>query len=595
MGNTVEMIAPRATADSAVPRRARGALVRARNRAAPPSNIALAARRFGDRYPERRNELPIRASGVLVLALTLVYVPWLFTHLALGRPWLTIPFAVATVFSAACVLVSVLNSWWSEIPTMRPLRGRRAPIVAVIIPTCGEPVPMVLRTLVSVLEQDYPSQSLAVVVSDDAHNPELEDALAGLGVLYHHPPPRWAPGRDGAAKAGNLNSALQFVLSRVPEVKYVETRDADDEVGSLQFLRQTVGQLEADEKLAFVQTVKEAQVSAGDPFCNFDGQFYRGQMLCRNAANAVFPCGSGLVWRRVALEDIGAFPTWNLVEDFQSGVEALRRGWRSCYLPIVGAVGQHSPEDVPNVIKQRGTWAIDTVRLMVWGDLRGLNVRQRLAFTETLLFYVHAFTTLVYVPVTALAAVSVMPLTASPLSCLEHLLPYALVSELRLLVLNRPFGDRRRRQRRPLRALWRVKVMWTGLAPVYVLAACKAVLGGRHRKPIYKVTRKTTEHSWYWRETLPNMVLCSMVPIALVISVVLHRLPHPVLLLCAGYWGIIASATLAGFVIRGWFGKPPVKVPITVERRRPRADRRAEALRAQAATKVIVQDVPVRG
>jgi cellulose synthase (UDP-forming) len=104
-----------------------------------------------------------------------------------------------------------------------------------------------------------------------------------------------------------------------------------------------VGQLVADERVAFVQTIKEAQVSAGDPFNNRESMFYRGQMLARNASNAVFPCGSGLVWRRSALREIGEFPTWNLVEDVQSGVEALRRGWRGLYLPIVGAVGQHSP------------------------------------------------------------------------------------------------------------------------------------------------------------------------------------------------------------------------------------------------------------
>lgn len=142
-----------------------------------------------------------------------------------------------------------------------------------------------------------------------------------------------------------------------PELAYVETRDADDEMGTTRFLHEVVGQLEADEGLAYVQTIKETQVSAGDPFNNRESLFFRGQMLGRNAANSVFPCGSGVVWRRTALRSIGEFPVWNLVEDLQSGFEALKRGWRGMYLPIVGAVGQHSPEDVPNVYKQRGTWA----------------------------------------------------------------------------------------------------------------------------------------------------------------------------------------------------------------------------------------------
>ncbi len=59
------------------------------------------------------------------------------------------------------------------------------------------------------------------------------------------------------------------------------------------------------------------------------------------------------------------------------------------YLPIVGAVGQHAPEDLPNVYKQRGTWALDTVRLMLWGDLRGLTLRQRAHFAEMLAVLPH--------------------------------------------------------------------------------------------------------------------------------------------------------------------------------------------------------------
>jgi cellulose synthase (UDP-forming) len=547
------------------------AVAGARELAAPSSNLAQAARRYGDDFPHQRRQRAIRASGMLLVGLMLVYIPWMFGHLNSAVAWLAWPFAGASVFSALCLALSVFNGWHSRVTPPRPLTGLMVPEVAVIIPTWGEPVAMVLRTVLSVLEQDYPAARTRVVVSDDAHNPDLASALASLGVIYHEPPPRYAPGRDGAAKAGNLNSALKHVLERFPGVSYIETRDADDELGTVKFLRQTIGQLEADERLAFVQTIKEAQVSAGDPFVNLDGQFYRSQLLSRNAANATFPCGSGVVWRRAALEHIGGFPTWNLVEDLQSGVEALRRGWRGCYLPIVGAVGQHSPEDIANVFKQRGTWAIDTVRLMIWGNLRGLNLRQRLQFSETSLFYLHAFTVLVYVPCTALACLGYLPITASATSCLLHLMPYALAAELRLIILNQPFADRRRRQRSPLRALWRLKLMWLGLAPVYILACCKALLGGPHRKPIYRITRKDTEVRWYWRETLPHVILAALIPIAFATALATSRLPSLPLLLITGYWGIVNTAALGGFVARGWFGTSPLSALRSVERRAPQA------------------------
>jgi cellulose synthase (UDP-forming) len=512
----------------------------------------------------------IRFANAAVVGLMFYYLVWVAAHLAQSRLWMGVPFVAASLMSAACLVVSAINSSCSKITPPRPLTGEDVPDVAVVIPTCGEPVPMVLRTVLSVFDQDYPSERLIVIVSDDAHNSDLAQALKGLGVLYHEPPDRWAPGRDGAAKAGNLNSAMDLLGERFPDVRYVETRDADDEVGVPRFLRQTVGQLEADAGVAFVQTIKQAQVSAGDPFVNFNGDFYRGQMLSRNSANAVFPCGSGLVWRRRALAEIGGFPTWNLVEDFQSGVEALRRGWRGCYLPIVGAVGQHSPEDVPNVVKQRGTWAIDSVRLLVWGERRGLTVRQRLAFAETLLFYLHSFTLLVYIPCAALTCAGMLPLTGTLGGYFRHLLPYAVAADLRLLLLNSPFADRRRRQRRRLLALWRVKVMWLGLAPVYMAACCKALCGGPHRKPIYKVTRKSNHFQWYWRETMPQALLASILPVALLEGLIVGRLAAPTTVICAGYWGVTYAAALTTFVMRGWFGKPPIKLSPPIERRRGR-------------------------
>jgi cellulose synthase (UDP-forming) len=521
---------------------------------APSSRIAEAARGFGDEYPPLEGQWKIRATGLLLLATALLYLPWMLSSLNEDVPWLALPFAAANIFSVAYAALTVFNNWRRRVTERRPVPVGSEPHVAVIIPTCGESVPMVLRTVVSVLEQDWPADRLTVVVSDDGHDPELEAAVAALPVRYHEPPPRFSPGRDGAAKAGNLNSAVAFLDAEHPGIPYIETRDADDELGSNAFLRQVVGQLEAEEKLAFVQTIKEAQVSAGDPFNNRESMFYRGMMLARNAANAVFPCGSGVVWRRTALREIGDFPTWNLVEDLQSGVEALRRGWSGCYLPIVGAVGQHSPEDVPNVYKQRGTWAIDTVRLMVWGKLRGLDLRQRAQFAEMLVFYLHAFTTLVYIPSILCSLLGWTPLDSTGTAYIGHLVPFALATEAWLLMVNKPYNDRRRRQRRPFRALWRVRIMWTGMAPIYMKASIQALLGGPNRKPVYKVTRKHDDLRWHWRATLPQTTLVMLVLCVLLYALRHGTLPSASLLAGAVYWGGLNIVLLSGFVMRGWHG-----------------------------------------
>jgi cellulose synthase (UDP-forming) len=521
---------------------------------APSGRIATASRAFGDDFPPITRQWRIRAAAVLLAVTTLLYAPWMLTSLNHDVPWLAWPFAAANLFSIAYSLLSLFNAWNRRVPEQRAVANGAEPHVGVIIPTCGESVPMILRTIVSVLDQDWPAHRLTVVISDDGHDPALRAAVSALPVEYHSPPPRGAPGRDGAAKSGNLNSALAMVVREHPEVRYVETRDADDELGSDAFLRLAIGQLEADDGLAFVQTIKETQVSAGDPFNNRESMFYRGQMLARNAANAVFPCGSGVVWRREALMDIGLFPTWNLVEDLQSGVEALRRGWRGLYLPIVGAVGQHSPEDVPNVYKQRGTWAIDTVRLMVWGELKGLGLRQRAHFAEMLLFYLNAFTVLVYIPSIIGSLLGWTPLDASGLGYISHMVPLVLATEVWLLIVNHPYNDRRARQRRPIRALWQVRIMWTGMAPIYIRASLQAIFGGPNRKPVYKVTRKEDDLRWHWRHTLPQTSLVLLVVFVLLYAVSHGTLPSASLLVGAVYWGGLNIILLAGFVTRGWHG-----------------------------------------
>jgi cellulose synthase (UDP-forming) len=525
--------------------------------AAPSQPIAQRARAFGDAYPPLQGQRRVRAAGLLLVAATVLYVPWMLTSLNGALPWLSWPFAVTNLFTMAIGLLAVLNAWWRRIPERRPLPAGAEPMVAVIIPTCGEPIPMVLRTIVSVYEQDWPADRLVVAVSDDGHNPELEAALCDLPVVYHSPPPRFAIGRDGAAKAGNLNSALAMLDREYPELQYIETRDADDELPSLGFLRQVIGQLDADDRLAFVQTIKEAQVSPGDPFNNRESFFYRGQMLSRNAANAVFPCGSGVVWRRSALRGIGDFPTWNLVEDLQSGVEALRRGWHGLYLPIVGAVPQHSPEDVPSVYKQRGTWAVDTVRLMIWSDLRGLNLRQHAQFIELLCFYLSSFTVVVYIPSIACALLGWVPLESSPAGFFTHMLPMVLATEIWLLALNHPFNDRRHRQRHPYRALWQTRTIWAGLAPVFMKATLQAIVSGPNRKPVYQVTRKHDDRRWHWRHTLPQTTVVLIVVAVAIYGLRFGTFPDPILLSGTVYWGGLNVILLSNFVTRSWYGLIP--------------------------------------
>ncbi|MBN1529334.1 MAG: glycosyltransferase [Thermoleophilaceae bacterium] len=495
--------------------------------------------------------LRFRAVAVVTLAASIVWLPFAAGHVNGDALWLAVPFLLANLLLTLGLGVALVNNWSRSVPPAYTVTEGSEPVVAVIVPTAGESPEHVGPTVKSVLRQDWPAERLVILVSDDAGSDEMRASVEALAerhpaarIHYHRPPPRESEERRGAAKSGNLNSALERLRELAPDAGFIETRDADDLVGDAYFLRRCVGHLIRDPRTAYVQTAKEARVSPGDPFDNIQPLFFRGAMLARHDANAVFPCGSGLVWRRAALEDIGGFPTWNLVEDVQSGVEALRRGWRSAYVPILGALGQHSPEDLANVYKQRGTWALDTVRLLVWGNLRGLNLRQRLQFAELGLFYVQSFATLVFVACPAIGfAAGVYPLNTDYGDYALHFWPFAIAVELYFAALAVGVGYER---------VWRARVLWTGLAPVYMKACALAVIGGRRRKPVYRVTRKHDEHRWYWRLVLPQMALLAVLVGSMAVALTRDDPVHD-LDLGSLYWAALFTFTLGCFIPRSWF------------------------------------------
>jgi cellulose synthase (UDP-forming) len=494
----------------------------------------------------------IRLSGVILVLATAWYLPWVYESLNWAVPWLAVPFAAAVTLAALLMLIAVITNWRRSAPVERLVPAGQEPEVLVIIPTAGEPPIMVHDTAHSVLAQDYPLDRIVLVISDDSHRPGIREIVDRLrhefpqaNVIYHEPPYRGDPTRRGAAKAGNLNSVLDAISQYAPRAAFIETRDADDLVGDQTFLRQAIGQLQADSRLAYVQTIKEARVSPGDPFGNREPLFYRRLMLSRNATNTVFPCGSGLVWRRGALNEIGGFPAWNLVEDLQSGVEALRRGWRGVYLPIVGAVSQTAPEDVPNAIKQRGTWAIDTVRLMLWGDKRGLSLLQQLSFAEVGFYYGLSFAMLVFaaVPIMTLGF-NLYPLYSTPLEYALRLWPYVAAMELMFVSLADGI---------PYEELWRFRQLLIGSAPLYVKAIWLALRYGPHRKPGYRVTRKNHMYGLYLREVWVQTVLL----VGLVAASIYHVAQQSLLQsadLGSLFWAAFLILALSRPVRNAWHG-----------------------------------------
>jgi cellulose synthase (UDP-forming) len=350
------------------------------------------------------------------------------------------------------------------------------PVVAAVIPTYNEPIAILEQTVLSLKALDYPAELLHIIISDDGHNERVKELAVHHNVLYN-------PGARRDAKAGNLNSALEYIKSNAPATAFILTQDADELIDP-SFLTKTIGYFN-DPKVAFVQTPKEAIAPKRDPFGVRDRIFYDSLQPGRAGSGASFSCGSGVIWRISAVESIGGFVTWNLVEDLTTSYYLHVAGYRSEYHNEILTIGL-SPDDIPNLLKQRGTWAADTIRLFLFKNplsQYGLTLRQRLQYLELGLFYLTAvffIPSLMFVPLISLAT-GVFPVIEG-----SALFPWMVVSLIYYATLSRS----------RLIDLLRMWQYWIGHWPTYSKGFIIA-LRSRNKKPVYRVTRKTRQNGFY--------------------------------------------------------------------------------------------------
>ncbi len=390
---------------------------------------------------------------------------------------------VAGMFTVT--MLSYFNQFLPRNHKTAPPLPPELPYIAVIIPTYGEPAAIVEKTIAAITQLDYPTDHLSVLVSDDGRSEAIAQLAQRYGVCYVEGP------RKGA-KAGNLNSALAHLEQSYPQASLIVTQDAD-EILDPSFLQKTVGYF-ADEKIAFVQTPKEVVAPPGDPFGSRDRVFYDTLQPGRNGSDAAFSCGSGVVWRLSALQSIGGFSTWNLVEDLTTSYQLHSAGFRSEYHNEILSIGL-APDDLPGMLKQRGTWAVDAWRLLLFDNPwhhKGLGIRQRLQYLELGLVYVtSAFFTplLIVTPVLSLATGTFLPIEGAALfPWMGSILAY-------YLVLSRGYLSR-------LLRMWQY---WIGHAPTYEKAFWIAIRS-RTEKPVYQVTRKTRVSGFYGHLLWPQFL-----------------------------------------------------------------------------------------
>jgi cellulose synthase (UDP-forming) len=324
---------------------------------------------------------------VLALASTValvVYFRWLLQPDRVGNPVLFGLLVAAELFN----VTQALGFWWTclggrrRAARCRPLRDR--PAVDVFIPTYSEPVEVVEATVVAATRMR--GADVRVALLDDGDREEMEGMAHRHGVRYvrrrHH---------DGA-KAGNINHALGRT-----DAAFVLVLDCDH-VPSPRMLERLLPEF-ANPRVAYVQTpqyyanhdVNRLAGAAWSQQALFFGPIARG----KDAHRSMICCGTNVVFRRAALDDVGGFPQGSLTEDFALSIELHERRWASVYVPEVLAAG-YGPEDLAAYLGQQHRWARGCLGAIPRVLRARLPLRQKAQYLLSASYFLSGWTVALY-------------------------------------------------------------------------------------------------------------------------------------------------------------------------------------------------------
>lgn len=232
------------------------------------------------------------------------------------------------------------------------------PRVDVLVPCCGEPVEVVMDTIRAACTMDYPVTQFRVLLLDDGASTVLQSAVTDARSQWPHLSYHSRGKQSGRvfAKAGNLNYALFSVQNDDPP-QFCAVLDADC-MPTADYLRATLPHLLRDPQAALLTTRQYYyNLPTGDPLQQSRVHFY----TCHNAEldrmGSALDAGSGAIFRREIVVDLGGYPTFSFSEDWQLSLILRGLGHRIIQVlePLqLGLV----PSSLDGHISQRNRWQI---------------------------------------------------------------------------------------------------------------------------------------------------------------------------------------------------------------------------------------------
>lgn len=228
------------------------------------------------------------------------------------------------------------------------------PSVAIIVAAKNEPAEVLEKTFVTLDTVEYPQKNIYFLEdSDDPRCIKRDKKLTEkYGISF------FQPKKLHGAKAGIINDFL-----KVCQEKYIAVFDADQNPMP-DFLKKVVPIIEASEKIAFVQTPQFYSNVEYSPIAKAaemqQAVFYESICEAKGSVNAMFCCGSNVILRVSALQDVGGFDEESITEDFATSIKFHLKGYHSVYYNHVCVFGL-APKSLQAYLKQQARWAGGTL------------------------------------------------------------------------------------------------------------------------------------------------------------------------------------------------------------------------------------------
>ena len=320
---------------------------------------------------------------------SLAYLSWRLTVFNDDAIAFSITFYGAELVTFLGSVITFFISW--RVVLRKPVVPPAGLSVDVWIPTYNESVALVRRTVMAAMRIEYPHQTWLL---DDGNRPEMRELARALGCRY------LAREKNIDAKPGNLNHAL-----RHSKGDFIAILDSDH-VAQKNMLHVLLGYF-GDPQVAFVQAPQDYYNISAFQYRNklsrrlmWNDQtiFFNIRMAGSDYWNAATCCGTGVVFRRSAIDRIGGFPPQTVTEDMHTAIRLQKIGYKTVYHPMPVAYGV-APTDFGEYQRQRLRWGQGNVQVCREERIpftRGLTWAQRICYFELGFLYLEGWTRLLF-------------------------------------------------------------------------------------------------------------------------------------------------------------------------------------------------------